>query len=134
MSYFFLLLSLLTYKPNFCSCVPPGPIDEQQYNEYSLIVKGKVAKVSVSNFETNYKGKDGQSTVKITSPREEGECAIFPKVGEKWLMFAYADGKGYRTNICTRTKNMNPNAWNYRKDEINDDIKFLEAKLTTNIR
>jgi len=86
MSYFIFLFSLLTYKPNFCSCLPPGPIDEQQYNEYSLIVKGKVAKVSVSQFErmiyltveTNYKGKDGRSTVKIATPRQEGMCGIVP--------------------------------------------------------
>jgi len=49
-------------------------------------------------------------------------------------MFAKAEGKGYRTTLCTRTKNMNPKAWDYRKDEITDDIKFLEAKLTTNSR
>jgi hypothetical protein len=105
-------------------------------------VKGKVAKVSVSDFErtiyltveTFYKGKDGKSTVKIVTPMQEGECGIFPKVGEKWLMFAMAEGKGYRTSLCTRTKNMNPKAWNYRKDEIVDDIKFLEAKLMTNSR
>ena len=125
MSYFFFLLSLLTYKPNFCSCAPPGPIDNQQYNKYTLIVKGKVAKVSATKFErtiyltveANYKGKGDESTVKIATAKQEGECGIFPKVGEKWLMFAYTDKKGYRTSLCTRTKSMNPKAWDYRKDE-----------------
>jgi hypothetical protein len=132
-----LLFSLLTPKPNYCSCIPLPPIDEQQYNEYDLIVKGKVAKISLSNskrsidviVETYYKGRQNKTKIKIITPRQEGECGIVPKIGEDWLMFAFVDKNGFRTELCTRTKNMNPKAWDYNKNEITDDIKFLEAKL-----
>jgi hypothetical protein len=138
-----LLFSLLApHKSNYCSCIPLPPIDEQQYKEYDLILKGKVAEISLSNFERTisvtveayYKGEQNNTKIKITTPRQEGMCGIVPKVGEEWLMFAYADKNGFRTGLCTRTKNMNPKAWDDNKDEIADDIKFLEAKRTTNSR
>jgi len=140
MSYLLLVFSLLTHRTNYCSCIPLGPIDEKQYNEYSLIVKGKVVKEQVSNFERTiylnveiyYKGGNNQNKIIITTPRQEGMCGIVPKVGEEWLMFAYGKDNGYRTELCTATKNMNSKAWNYNKNEITDDIKFLEAKLKTN--
>jgi hypothetical protein len=137
---FLLLFSLLTHKPNYCSCIPLPPIDEQQYNEYNLIVKGRVAKISLNNFErtidliveTFYKGGQNKTKIKIMAPRQEGMCGIVPKVGEEWLMFAYTDKGRFRTELCTRTKNMNPKAWDYNKNEIINDLKFLEAKLKTN--
>lgn len=132
---FFLLISIVQ-KNDFCSCIPPGPIDDKQYNEYNLIIKGKVVNVSESQFErtiylkvdTYFKGKQKDSAVIIKSPSESGMCGIFPEVGEIWLMYAYASEKTYRTNLCTRTKNMNPKAWNYRKDELKQDLEFLEIK------
>ena len=134
-----LLFSLLTHKPNYCSCAPLPPIDEQQYNEYDLIVQGKIAKISLNNFqrtidlrvETYYKGGQNKTKIKINTPRQEGECGIVPKVGEEWLMFAFAGKNGFRTELCTRTKNLNPKAWDYNQNEITDDIKFLKAKLPT---
>ncbi len=84
--------------------------------------------------ETYYKGGDSLTTMEITTPSQEGMCGIVPKVGEKWLMFAYAEKKRFRTELCTRTKNMYPKAWDYNKNEIEDDIKFLEARRTTNSR
>jgi hypothetical protein len=136
MNLIFLLLILLAQKDDFCSCIPLGPIDDKQYNEYNIIVKGKVVNVSESQFErtiylkvdTYFKGKQKDSIVIIKSPSQSGECGIFPKVGEIWLMYAYASEKIYRTNLCTRTKNMNPKAWDYRKDELKQDLDFLEAK------
>jgi hypothetical protein len=96
----------------------------------------------VSNFErtiyltveTYYKGKELKSKIEITTPSQEGMCGIVPKAGEQWLIFAYAEENCYRTALCTRTKNMNPKAWDYRKDELADDIKFLEAKRSTKNR
>ncbi len=142
MDVFLLLFSLLMQKPNYCSCIPLGPMDEKQYNEYNLIVKGKVTKVTVHDFEriiyltvdTYYKGGGSQTKIKITTPKQEGLCGIIPKVGESWLMFTHTNGSDYRTGLCTRTKNMNPKAWNYNKSEIANDIKFLETKITNNSR
>jgi hypothetical protein len=143
MLHLLLLFSFLTYKSPYCSCSPLGPIDDKQYNEYNLNVKGRVTKVLKSNFfektiylkvETYYKGVDSLTTLKITTPSQEGMCGIVPKVGEEWVMFAYAEKKRFSTQLCTRTKNMNPKAWDYNKDEIANDIKFLEEKLSTNSR
>jgi len=137
MNFFFLIFSLVILKPNYCSCPPPLPLDDTQYNEYNLIAKGKISKTTVEDFkntiyltiETYYKGGENKPIIKITTPSHEGECGIFPKVGEKWLMFAYANGSYYRTNLCTRTKNMNQKAWDYNKTEIEADIKYLETKV-----
>jgi len=134
MGYLLLLFGLFANKPN-CSCIPLGPINDKQYEEYDLIAKGKIVKVSVKawtrtiylNVKTYYKGKK-QSQIKIITPSTEGMCGIGPHVGEDWLIFAYNENKSYRTELCTRTKNLNPKAWDYNKDEIDNDIKFLEEK------
>ena len=139
MSYFLLLFALLMQNSKYCSCIPPGPIDDKQYNEYNLIVEGTVSKLVAKDFErtiyltvkTYYKGGSKQKIVKITTPSQEGMCGILPNVGEDWLMFAYTNGQNYFTGLCTRTKNMNPKAWNYKKKEITDDKKFLEAKINS---
>ena len=82
--------------------------------------------------DTYYKGSQNKDTIKIVSPREAGDCGIFPKVGEHWLMFAYSAGNRFRTNLCTRTKNMNPKAWDYKKDELINDLDFLGNKRKIN--
>jgi len=123
-----------------CSCLPPGKIDEKQYNKYGLILKGKIKKVIQHEYETHivirvttyYKGIQKKKTITIISPRGDGICGISPKPGEEWLMFARIDNKIFRTSLCTRTKNMNPKAWNYRKAEISEDIEFLESKHRIN--
>jgi hypothetical protein len=142
MAFLWLVLSFAAHQPFFCSCAPPGPIDDKQYNEYNLIVQGTVTSaredksgrvivLSVSNY---FKGGEEGKTVTIISPIQSGLCGIFPVKGEKWLVFAYANGKSYSTHLCTRTKNMNSKAWDYRKEEIVDDIRFLKAKLEQNGR
>ena len=142
MSFFLILLSLVIPKPNYCTCVRLGPIDNKQYNSYNLIAKGKVTKMIEKDFERTiyftvenyYKGGTNLAEIKITTPKEEGECGIITKKGESWLMFTYANGPDYRTTLCTRTKNMNPQAWDYQKSELLDDIKYLESKLSSNSR
>jgi len=140
MKYFFLfsllLLSSVTYS---CSCIPLGKIDEKQYSEYDLIIKGKIirlvekyfARIIYIKVDTYFKGRQNTTIIKIESPSQSGMCGIFPKIGEQWLLFAYKKGKSYNTSLCTRTRNLNPKAWNFKKDEIDDDLKFLEGKLLT---
>jgi hypothetical protein len=142
MSLFLFLSYLLSAKSNYCSCLPLPPIDDKQYNECSLIARGKVVKIAFSNLgeniylalDTCYKGDEKQRTINIISLDSEGICGIFPKVGEQWLVFAYRQGKTYTTNLCTRTKDMNPKAWNYNESVLTNDLKFLRAKLTNNSR
>ena len=137
MSFLFFIFSLLVPKTNYCSCLPLGPIDEKQFKEYDLIVKAKVIKIIVHNFErtiylsvdTYYKGDNEQKTIEISTPDRESICGITPAVNEVWLIFAYLLDQNYETSLCTRTKNMNPKAWNYNKNEIDSDLKFLEAKI-----
>jgi len=93
------------------------------------VLKGELIYLT---FETYYKGNETQNKIKIITPAQQGLCGIVPKVGERWLIFAYEEEQGFHTELCTRTKNLNPKAWDYRKDEIDDDIKFLEAKLLAN--
>jgi hypothetical protein len=120
-----------------CSCLPLAGITEADYNSYQLILKGKVTQVIESNFERileikvafYYKGSLKTDTVRISTPLEEGMCGINPGVGDNWLIFAYADRYYYRTNLCTRTRNMNPDSWNFDKDELQQDLEFLEDKL-----
>ena len=137
MKYIFLFILLQVNTVTFaCSCMPFKKIDEIQCNEYQLIIKGKITKIVEKNFtriiyikvERYFKGKINVNTLKVESPSQSGMCGIFPKIGEKWLVFAYKNGSSYSTNLCTRTKNLNPKAWDYRKEEIDEDLKFLENK------
>ena len=131
-----LLLSRVTYA---CSCLPLGKIDEKQYNEYDLIIKGKITKLVEKNFtriiyikvDKYFKGKLRVTTIKVESPSQSGMCGIFPKIGEEWLVFASKKDNSFNTSLCTRTKSLNPKAWDYRKEEIDNDLKFLEDKLET---
>jgi len=102
-----------------------------------LILKGKIIKVvEVKNSRliilkvtTYYKGILESDTATITTPAEGGMCGIIASVGEEWLFFAYGEKYGYKTNLCTRSKNMNPKAWDYNEEELKQDLEFLEDKL-----
>jgi hypothetical protein len=142
MKYIFLfsllLLSSVTYS---CSCIPLGKIDEKQYNEYDLIIKGKITKLVEKDFtriiyikvDKYFKGKLSVTTIKVESPSQSGMCGIFPQIGEQWLVFTYKKDNSFNTSLCTRTKSLNPKAkaWDYSKEEIDNDLKFLEDKLVT---
>jgi len=137
MKLFLLVAGLLSYHlAQSCTCIHQGKIDDKQYDEYQLIAKGKIIKVAEHKFSrviflqvsTFYKEGNQEKVVMIISVKEEGLCGISPRFSEEWLLFAYQDGKSFRTDLCTRTKNMNPKAWDHRKDELENDLKFLEEK------
>lgn len=129
-------LLVFNFFGNACSCIEPREIDEAQYNQYKLIVIGKIVSVKEERFEqifkvqieTAYKAKDSIDIITVHTPQQEGECGIVPKKGEKWLLFAYWNGKHYSTYLCTRTKSMNPKAPFYNAETITNDIEFLERK------
>ena len=120
-----------------CSCVFPSPIDEDDYNGYQLILKGKVIEVVKSGnmrvialkVTRYYKGTLRADTARIKTPWQEGMCGIKARVGEDWLFFAYVGKYDYTSHLCTRSKNMSPKAWDYREDELKQDLEFLEDKL-----
>ena len=80
------------------------------------------------NAKTLYKGREGNKTIQIVSSSREGTCGISPKVGEQWLRFAYGEGSELQLSLCTRTKSMNTEAWDYNKSAIDNDIVFLQNK------
>ena len=138
MKIIILLLSLsYTLIGSCCTCVNQGEINDEQYNSYDLIVKGQIEKIEEDGWsktihiriETLYKGQHDNKLLKIQTPSQSGMCGIFPKVGENWLMFTYKNEKGFTTSLCTRTKNMNRNGWDYNRKELKSDVKFLERRL-----
>lgn len=129
------LLALQINTP-YCSCVPPPAMSDQQYDEYDLIVKGKIVSLSVKNGSriisvhviTSYKGNSDKKLVIIKCPEQSGECGIFPKIDEQWLFYAYTNKNTFTTHLCTRTRTMNPKAWGYNEEALKDDLEFLEKK------
>lgn len=134
---FSLLFTQLVYC---CSCDPLEKINDAQFNQYNIIFKGTVIKIQETTFEkiisfkvaTYYKGQKKTDTIRIISPKQSGECGIFPKSGEQWLIFAYSSENKIRTNLCTRTKNMNARASDLDKETLKNDLDFLDSKLKRN--
>ena len=132
-----LIFAILSIQIGYgCSCLPPGKIDDIQFNKYDLIFKGKVVSIKKKNevvsilfqVEDYYKGNKYSKTIKVATVAYESACGITVKRGEEWLVYAFFSNNEYNTNLCTRTKNMNPKAWNYDKLELKEDIEFLENK------
>lgn len=124
-----------------CDCKHPGKINDEQYNQYNLIFKGKVIKISAFNLtkiiylkiDTIYNGSNSRKIIKIISPLQGAMCGITPKLGEVWLIFAYLSEGNFTTNLCTRTKRMNAKAWDYNDKELIDELEFLENKRKSSI-
>ena len=79
--------------------------------------------------QIRFKGIQKSSKIKITTSDQESTCGISPKLGEEWLIFANREKEGFQTNLCTRTKSMNKKAWDYNKEELQQDIEYLNQKL-----
>lgn len=135
----YLILFVLVFSNDVysCSCESHGKMDDQQYNKYDVIFSGKAISIQKKQWmkeitfevQTRFKGVLKLSKVTITTLAQESTCGISPKVGEEWLIFAYRESEGFQTSLCTRTKSMNKNAWDYNKDELQQDIEYLNQKL-----
>ncbi len=122
-----------------CTCINLGKIDQKQFNEYDLIATGEILavdfgehtqKIEVGIHEV-FKGKISKMTIVLSSSSQSGMCGIFPKVGEKWLIYAYGANAEFSTSLCTRTQNMtNANHWN--RKIIEEDLIFLKKNTTRN--
>jgi hypothetical protein len=132
-----ILFALINLEGLCCSCMDPGKINDEQYNSYDLIVKGEIEKIEDGEWtriiyiriEKNYKGSLDSKLVEISSPSQSGMCGIFPEIGENWLIYANNSNGTYSTGLCTRTKRLNDDAWNYNKEEIESDLTYLERRL-----
>ncbi len=122
-----------------CTCINLGKIDQEQFNEYDLIATGKILavdfgehtqKIEVGIHEV-FKGKISKMTIVLSSSSQSGMCGIFPKVGEKWLLYANGSHAKFSTSLCTRTKNMT-RANSREKKIIREDLIFLKKNTTRN--
>jgi len=135
--YLFLFTLFFSNAAYSCSCEPPGKIDDQQYNKCDVIFSGKVISIQKKQWmkeitfeiQMRFKGIQKPSKITITTSAQESTCGISPKLGEEWLIFAYREKEGFQTSLCTRTKSMNKKAWNYNKDDLQQDIEYLNQKL-----
>ncbi|HWI94153.1 MAG TPA: hypothetical protein VNT20_22925 [Flavisolibacter sp.] len=135
MQLYFALLFLVPFH-TICDCEPLGKISEEQYNSYNIIFAGRVVGIkdgrleNVISFKVNtyYKGKQSRDTIKVFTPSSGASCGISPEIGEDWLVFTYYLDTKVKTMLCTRTKRMNSNSLDYEKEELGNDLKFLEAK------
>ena len=131
-----LILLFVCTKGNCCSCRTVDIMDVKVFESYNLICTGIVLKVYekdlqriiIMKIDRLYKGSIRTKTVGIYTPRQEGMCGIFPKKGERWLMFAYGRKQYYETNLCTRSKTLNAKDKDYNKNDVESDLNFLEKQ------
>ncbi len=134
-----LLLLFASFKSFACPCQPLGKINDEQYNKYDFIVKGKIAftvtkgyiKYIVVNVSKSYKGKVKAQKITIITSAVDGLCGIDASEGEDWLFFGSKIEGSYSTDPCTRTKKVHQKAGDPAGEEIKDDLKYLEKKLKT---
>lgn len=129
---------LFTFNIGFsCTCESLGKIDKKQFNQYDLIATGKILSVDFGEFTQKievgihrvFKGRIKKMTIVLSTSSQPGMCGIFPKVGEKWLIYANGNGYEFSTDLCTRTQNMT--RFNQRENEIiKDDLIFLKKNST----
>jgi len=138
MKLIWIFIFLLTFNMGFsCTCESLGKIDKEQFNQYDLIASGKILSVDFGEFTQKievginsvFKGRIKKMTIVLSTSSQSGMCGIFPKVGEKWLIYANGNGYEFSTDLCTRTKNMT-RANKREKDIIKDDLTFLKKNST----
>ncbi|MDN3593471.1 hypothetical protein [Zunongwangia endophytica] len=134
------LIFMLTLNNIYaCTCESLGKIDINQFNEYDLIATGKILSVDFGEFTQTieigihkiFKGKVKKMTVNLLSSSQSEMCGIFPKVGEKWLIYANGKDIEFSTDLCTRTQNMTRTN-DKEKRIIKRDLKFLKQNSTRN--
>ncbi|WP_271785382.1 hypothetical protein [Aquimarina algiphila] len=134
------IILLFTFNIGFsCTCEILEGIDKEQFNEYDLIATGKILSVDFGEFTQKievgihriFKGKVKKMTIILSSSSQSGMCGIFPKVGEKWLIYANGQNNEFSTDLCTRTQNIT-RANDKAKKIIKRDLNFLKQNSTRN--
>lgn len=127
-----LLLLPIFWEEN-CSCLDLGKINYEQYNQYQLIIEGKVINIQNDQairkitliLDEIYKGNYANDTILIYTPTASGACGIFPRKDENWLLFAYQYDYGFQTDLCTRSKRINYTL-NQNNQDLREEIQFLK--------
>lgn len=83
--------------------------------------------------ERALKGVKDKEVVLRTSPGLGGDCGIGFKKGEKYLVYAYSHGGGWRTNSCTRTKPLEYAAADFKEMEEGVELKTEAGKIIESI-
>ncbi|MBA4496027.1 hypothetical protein ACFO25_15705 [Paenactinomyces guangxiensis] len=115
-SAFFLLVYWLFPSPvHACSCVVPGPLEEE-LAESSAVFSGKVIRIDENKaklkkevvFKVNeiWKGVN-ETQIVVETPNQSGACGFDFVEGQEFLVYARANADGkLKTTICSRTKAM----------------------------
>ena len=131
---------LLTFNIGFsCTCESLGKIDKKQFNQYDLIATGKILSVDFGEFTQKiqvgihsvFKGRIKKMTIVLSTSSQSGMCGIFPKTGEKWLIYSNRNGYEFSTDLCTRTQNMT-RVSEKNKGIIKRDLNFLKKNSNRN--
>jgi len=134
--YFIVVFTLISYVAFSCSCIVPDEIDENQYNSYDLILKGKIINITKNKQGTfltikvdkYYKGDLQKNIVKVNTPNTEGLCGLYVNVGETWLIFAYNFKSLFKSDQCTRSKRLSNKPLPSQSQLIKAELEFLERK------
>ncbi len=104
-----------------CSCMPPAP-PQEALAEATAVFAGQVMAVEVSEGPVNSSADPVQATfdvsqvwkgditksVTLTTPRESASCGFNFEVGREYIVYAWDDGDGLSTNLCSRTAELAP--------------------------
>jgi hypothetical protein len=105
-----LLAAILMGLANACSCLPPGPPEEEMAKS-DAVFSGRVASIVKDSFgyvvtfevERAWKGVEAE-TLKVRTARDSAACGYAFSEREKYLVYAYRDDDGsFGTGICGRT-------------------------------
>ena len=128
---------LLSDITSACQCSLPNSLTNKEYKKYDLIFIGSVLAYQQGTIFTynyvihkKYKGEVKSDTLSIKALG--GMCGFTPDSGYSALMFVYRDVDGvYFTERCSRSCPVDEESIYYlkRKKQVDQDIKFLEAKL-----
>ena len=133
MNYLVLLITAFLLNPadEMCSCLPPGEITHEKFNDYDIILQGKIKDAKEDNkmiiytveVDKIYKGKAGKQQIEIKSHWHSGMCGIGFVPGQEWLIYGYKKENYFITNLCTRSLRMDTES---NRDRLNNDLSFLK--------
>jgi hypothetical protein len=110
----FLLLSAITFGATSafaCKCAMPPPTAKQALKSATAVFAGKVLEINESGssnivlmqIENSWKGVE-ESVVTFETGRNSASCGYTFSPGERYLVYADADGsQGLHTSRCART-------------------------------
>lgn len=117
--YLFLaILGCLYQKAYACSCYEDERTLVEAFNGVDVLFVGSLQNIRAEN---NYeviatfkvtiplKNASQHELVEITTPLDEGGCGLYFDFNDEWMIWGYKLHSDYKSNSCTRSKNLNKN-------------------------